>query len=156
MATAAYHPSDAISYSTLELYHALHGRCPRLSIQSFVHAMCDLNNVSTSMRTSRCCTHFSCQLAYTNDRRRRFSVAYDVFCEVKHRIATRLDNIVLKNETGMYYAACPCCTYRTADEPNLQYSILVAIDGNESLKRVMRAKPLDDTDARMCIERSDT
>jgi hypothetical protein len=34
--------------------------------------------------------------------------------------------------------ACPCCTVRLEDEPQLTYSMLFSMDGNDSLKRVLR------------------
>ena len=77
-----------------------------------------------------------------------------MFAELKDRIEKDLDRIVLKDETGVFNSACPCCTYETTNEPKLTYKMLVAIDGNESLKRVLRTKTLDD-DAKLCIERRD-
>jgi hypothetical protein len=35
--------------------------------------------------------------------------------------------------------ACPPCTYQLEDEPRLKYSILLTLDGNNSLKRVPRS-----------------
>jgi hypothetical protein len=40
--------------------------------------------------------------------------------------------------------ACPCCTYRLKDEPELEYSLLFSMDGNDSLKRVLRRSTNDD------------
>lgn len=34
--------------------------------------------------------------------------------------------------------ACPACTYKLVDEDQLTFSILYAMDGNDSLKRVLR------------------
>ncbi|KAG2109486.1 hypothetical protein DEU56DRAFT_874508 [Suillus clintonianus] len=34
--------------------------------------------------------------------------------------------------------ACPACTYKLTDEPELTFSLLYAMDGNDSLKRVLR------------------
>lgn len=36
--------------------------------------------------------------------------------------------------------ACPCCTYLLKDEPDLPYQMLFSMDGNDSLKRVLRRK----------------
>lgn len=41
-------PSVVISIQTLELYHRLKRRHPRLGIQPMVKALCDLHEVSTS------------------------------------------------------------------------------------------------------------
>lgn len=36
--------------------------------------------------------------------------------------------------------ACPACTYKLKDEPLMRFSMLIAMDGNDSLKRVISAK----------------
>lgn len=53
--------------------------------------------------------------------------------------------------------ACPACTYSLEDEPELHYSMLGCMDGNNSLKRVARMSPEDaGLSAPMNIEREDT
>jgi hypothetical protein len=42
--------------------------------------------------------------------------------------------------------ACPTCMYVLTDEPNLTFSLLYAMDGNDSLKRVLR-RTLDTDDS---------
>lgn len=34
--------------------------------------------------------------------------------------------------------ACPACTYKLEDKPTLTFDMLVTMDGNDSLKRVIR------------------
>ncbi|KAF9056704.1 hypothetical protein BJ165DRAFT_1399313, partial [Panaeolus papilionaceus] len=36
--------------------------------------------------------------------------------------------------------ACPCCTYKLEGEPQLHFDMLFAMDGNDSLKRVLRRR----------------
>ena len=62
LGTALIHPTVAISLDTLELYHWLRRRQPRLSIQSMARALCDLQKVSepqpchgASARLMTCC-----------------------------------------------------------------------------------------------------
>ena len=45
--------------------------------------------------------------------------------------------------------ACVPCTYRLKDEPPLKFSMLIAIDGNNSLKRVERVKRERDENSRV-------
>jgi hypothetical protein len=36
--------------------------------------------------------------------------------------------------------ACPSCTYILKDEPKLQFNMLYMVDGNDSLKRIIRCE----------------
>lgn len=67
-------------------------------------------------------------------------MAFDVYMEVRHRIDKRLDELLFKDEITKFQHACPSCTYKTANEPQLKYSMLACMDGNESLKRVLRTR----------------
>jgi hypothetical protein len=40
--------------------------------------------------------------------------------------------------------ACPACTYKLKDEAPLVFKMLYTIDGNDSLKRVLRREPSED------------
>lgn len=51
---------------------------------------------------------------------------------------------VLRRDTSDWRLrhACPACTYKLAQEPPMRFSMLYAMDGNDSLKRVIkRAQP---------------
>jgi len=49
LGTAPVHPTVAISLHTLELYHRLRRRQPRLGIQPMARALCDVHKVSTCL-----------------------------------------------------------------------------------------------------------
>lgn len=44
--------------------------------------------------------------------------------------------------------ACPACTYKLADEEPLLYTMLYTMDGNDSLKRILRRSAQEDEEGR--------
>jgi hypothetical protein len=50
--------------------------------------------------------------------------------------------------------ACPCCMYQLQGEPDLRYSILSTMDGNDSLKRVERARRTRDHEGNIITSES--
>lgn len=78
-----------------------------------------------------------CQVPYIPYLSTQFSIAYDAYLEicrcVNHQIniALRLNMPQLRLKQ-----ACPCCFNKLEDEPELEFSCFVSIDGNNSLKRL--------------------
>ncbi|KAJ6479830.1 hypothetical protein C8R45DRAFT_1054445 [Mycena sanguinolenta] len=105
-----------IATRVLELYRTTHIRCPQLAIQAFVRSLCDLHSVP-----------------YRPHLREQFSVAYDL---VSSALGRDTPNWRLKH-------ACPACTYKLEGEDELIFSILTTMDGNNSLKRVLRRSRTD-------------
>ena len=70
----------------------------------------------------------------------QFSIAYDVYLEILRRVDARVD-AVLGHDTSNWQMlnACAPCLYKLHDEQPLQYSMLVSMDGNQSLKLVDNA-----------------
>ncbi|KAF7374056.1 hypothetical protein MSAN_00286500 [Mycena sanguinolenta] len=124
---APWNPSVAISTRVLELYRTTHVRCPQLAIQPFVKSLCDLHGV-----------------AYRPYLRDQFSVAYDVYLELR-RQTDSLVNSALGRDSPKWRLkhACPACTYKLEGEEELIFSILTTMDGNDSLKRVLRRSKTD-------------
>ncbi|KAJ3743085.1 hypothetical protein DFH05DRAFT_1400357 [Lentinula detonsa] len=119
---------SVISTRTLELYHHLFVRCPRLSIQPFVRALCDLHGI-------RFRNHLCVQ----------FSEAYDAFRAVKTSILSSIKTVLGRdNPDWRSLNACPACQYPTAGESELEFEMLAAMDGNDSLKRVERREASGD------------
>lgn len=46
MPCAPLRPTVAISIRALEIYRVMHLRCPRLALQPYVKALCDVHGVS--------------------------------------------------------------------------------------------------------------
>ncbi|KAH8111333.1 hypothetical protein DFH11DRAFT_1508526, partial [Phellopilus nigrolimitatus] len=137
IATAPNHPSLAFSVRVLEYFQILNSRCASLSIQAFVHALCDLHKEP-----------------YDRTMRRAFSSAYDVHVEITHTVQNQLDGLLHKTTISKYQDACPACVFRVDNEPRLKYSMLTCMDGNESMKRVRRTRLVDEHTS-VCVERPD-
>ncbi|KAH9834663.1 uncharacterized protein C8Q71DRAFT_873190 [Rhodofomes roseus] len=120
LGTAPIRPSIAIAFRTLEAYRQLHHACPRLSRQALVQTLCHLHRVPLNRTLVN-----------------QFSIAYDLYLEILHHVDSRVDSVLGRDATDWpMLNACASCLYRLLDEPSLKYSILVAMDGNQSLKLV--------------------
>ncbi|KAF8575937.1 hypothetical protein K439DRAFT_1368611, partial [Ramaria rubella] len=121
---APTHPSLAFSTRMLQLLQVLTARCLQLSLQSFVKSICDIHRI-----------------AYRPTLRNQLSTAFDAYLEIsrqiKHRVQTELQRNTPK---WRLQNACVPCTYVLEDEPPLEHTMLVTMDGNESLKRMECAR----------------
>ncbi|KAJ7451074.1 hypothetical protein FB451DRAFT_1284595 [Mycena latifolia] len=124
-----YGPTVAITIRTLEVFRVTRLRCPRLGIQPYVRALCDIHGVAFRSYLST-----------------QFSIAFDVYlatlAEVEKRIQKALGrdtpNWRLKN-------ACPPCMYKLEGEPELLLPLLTTMDGNNSLRRFKQtSRPEED------------
>jgi hypothetical protein len=114
-----YLPSVAITTRALKVFRVTRLRCPRLGIQPYVRALCDIHGVPFR-------TYLSTQ----------FSIAFDVYLaslaavnrRVLHALGRDTPNWRLKN-------ACPSCLHKLEGEPELLLPILTTKDGNNSLSR---------------------
>ncbi|KAI0818788.1 hypothetical protein BC629DRAFT_1588119 [Irpex lacteus] len=120
-------PAFAISLHTLELYHRLRRRHPRLGIQAMTRALCDVHEVN-----------------YLDSYREQVSIAFDAYLEILRRVQQEVDH-ALERDTPNWRIkhACPCCNYVLKDEPILRPKRLGAMDGNNSAKRVASAGLVD-------------
>lgn len=103
------------------MYRSTHLRCPHLAIEPYVKSLCDLSGV-----------------AYWPGLRKAFSSCYDVYIKLLREADGRLMRALCR--TGMWRRknACSACTYELKGEQELRFKILVTMDGNDSLKRVLR------------------
>ncbi|KAF8198229.1 hypothetical protein K438DRAFT_1584329, partial [Mycena galopus ATCC 62051] len=120
-------PTVAIATRVLELYRTTHVRCPQLAIQAFVKSLCDLHGVP-----------------YRPYLHEQFSIAYDLYLEIRRQTDARV-NAALGRDTPNWRLkhACPACMYKLEGEDALIFSILTTMDGNDSLKRVLRHAKTD-------------
>lgn len=63
--------------------------------------------------------------------------------EIRHRIDSRLDNLLYKEKRDFYRTACPPCAEKCEGKKTLPRSVLFSLDGNESLKRHRRLRGAD-------------
>ncbi|KAJ7671759.1 hypothetical protein B0H14DRAFT_3102333 [Mycena olivaceomarginata] len=119
---APFKPSVAITVKVLEVYRVAHARCPQLAIQSFVKTLCDL--------------HGTPYLPYL---RKQFSICYDLYLDLRRNSEkTVLKSLGRDSFSWRLKHACLACMYKLQGESKLIYDILVTMDGNNSLKRVLR------------------
>ncbi|KAJ7671816.1 hypothetical protein B0H14DRAFT_3538139 [Mycena olivaceomarginata] len=111
----------AVATRVLEMFRVNRLRCPTLSVQSWVKSLCDLHG-----------------RPYIPYLAQQFSICFDLYLEtlanVDKRVVAELKRDApdwrLKN-------CCPACTYKLKGEMKLIFSMLTAMDGNDSLKRVL-------------------
>ncbi|KAJ7855627.1 hypothetical protein B0H14DRAFT_3085411 [Mycena olivaceomarginata] len=114
-----YDPTVAITTRALEVFRVMRLRCPRLGIQPYVRALCDLHGVPFR-------TYLSTQ----------FSVAFDVYVGTLAIIAKRVEAALGRDTPNWRLKnACPACLYKLEDEEDLLLPVLTTQDGNNSLSR---------------------
>ncbi|THG96932.1 hypothetical protein EW026_g4986 [Hermanssonia centrifuga] len=114
-------PSVAFSLDTLELYHRLRRRHPRLGIQPMMRTLCDIHDVN-----------------YHECYREQLSIAFDAYLDILRRVRSKVDAALGCNTPDWRLRnTCAPCNYKLEDEPELTPSQLLAMDGNNSAKRVM-------------------
>jgi hypothetical protein len=120
----------AVTTRVLELYHNNHLRCPHLAIQPFVKSLCDLHGKAFRPYLSQ-----------------QFSICYDLYIQLRDEAKLRVD-IALGRDTPQWRLrnVCPACTYKLEGESKLIFDMLCTMDGNDSLKRILRREPATLTD----------
>lgn len=131
---------SGITTRTLELFHNLFTRCPRLSVQPFIKALCD-------MQGSPFRPYLMIQLRQ----------AYDAYLEVKRRVRKKVMEVLGRDSPDWRIThACVPCQFRLREDAELQIRMMLAKDGNDSLKRdERREEAADETEEDRCKERSD-
>ncbi|KAJ7730105.1 hypothetical protein DFH07DRAFT_756414 [Mycena maculata] len=124
---APWTPSVAITVQVLEAYRVAHVRCPQLAIQPYVKSLCDLHGVAFHPYLSQ-----------------QFSIAYDVYLAIRRRTDEQVMKALGRDSTWRLKHACPVCMYKLQGEDVLIFEMLTAMDGNDSLKRVLRRSRADD------------
>ncbi|KAJ7067709.1 hypothetical protein B0H15DRAFT_794140 [Mycena belliarum] len=123
----------------LEVYRVARLRCPRLAIQPFVKALCDIHGVPFRPYLST-----------------QFSIAFDVYIATLAIVDARIKT-TLRRDTPDWRLknACPACMYKLEEEPPLLLPFLSTKDGNNSLKRWDRREREGDGTAGASKERAD-
>ncbi|KXN91215.1 hypothetical protein AN958_02171 [Leucoagaricus sp. SymC.cos] len=117
---APFHPSIAFTTCLMELFHTTHLQCPHLSAQAFVKSLCDLHGIE-----------------YQPSLLHQFSISYDLYLSIKNSVQSCVMSAL--NQGGNWHLchACPACTYKLEGKPDLIFEMLIAMDGNNSLKQVL-------------------
>jgi hypothetical protein len=122
MPCAPFSPTLAISTRLLELYRNSHLRCPHLAIQPFIKALCDLHGVPFRPYLSQ-----------------QFSISYDLYLSIREDVERRV-RVALGRDSPNWRLrhTCPACSYKLEGEADLIFKMLITMDGNDSLKRILR------------------
>ena len=68
----------------------------------------------------------------------QFSICYDIYLQIWEQVNIRVDEAPARDsQTWRLRNVCPACTYRLLDEEDLIFKMLVTMDGNDSLKRIL-------------------
>ncbi|KAG1738866.1 uncharacterized protein EDB91DRAFT_1237653 [Suillus paluster] len=124
-------PSVAVTVDALEFYQIAHLCDLHFSMQAFAKTLCDLHAVEYHR-------YLSCQL----------TIAFDLYLQVHSSVDALVAEVLNRNTPNWHLKhACPSCTYTLADEEQLTFKLLYAMDGNNSLKRILwRTLCVDDED----------
>jgi hypothetical protein len=137
-----------ITIDALELYRVAHLRSPHLSIQAFMKTMSDLHGVCfLTHLVFTLSAKYIVQVEFHRHLSRQFSIAFDLYLQIRRCVATIVTKSLQRDSPDWRLKhACPACTYVLTDEVQLTFRMLYAMDGNDSLKRVLR-RSLDDDDS---------
>ncbi|KAJ7236142.1 hypothetical protein C8J57DRAFT_1530243 [Mycena rebaudengoi] len=127
MPCTPWSPMVAISTRVLELYRVTHVHCPQLAVQPFVKSLCDLHGVPFQPYLMQ-----------------QFSIAYDLYLDLRRRTDHKVQEALGQDVTWRRRNPCPCCMYKLEGEGTLIFEMLTTMDGNDSLKRVLRREPAGD------------
>ncbi|KAF8341848.1 hypothetical protein F5887DRAFT_887753 [Amanita rubescens] len=125
-----FRPAFAVATRLLQMYHRLHVRCPHLAIQPFVRSLYDFHGIP-----------------FTSHRSQQFSNCYDLYLEIQRTVRQRVDAALQRGPNWRMKNTCPACTYKLKDEPQTRFAMLITMDGNDSLKRVISAKTVISEDS---------
>ncbi|KAL0063013.1 hypothetical protein AAF712_010144 [Marasmius tenuissimus] len=126
-------PTVAFPFLLLETFRQIHRVCPRFSINQ-------LSRVLTNI-------HGRFPTPSLEDQLR---VAYDAYLAIQREVQLRVDRALGRDPVQHFVRnVCPPCLYQLENEAPLKPSILLAMDGNNSLKMV-------DTEKRSGRARLDT
>ncbi|KAI0083028.1 hypothetical protein BDY19DRAFT_987985 [Irpex rosettiformis] len=113
-------PTVAVSATTLELLYRLRQRKPSYSIEAFAKTVCDKYNIP-----------------YRRHVREIFADTFEVFLRIMRSVHRMIYTALgWDGPDWRVKNACVACCYKLEDEPELRFGRLLAMDGNNSLKRI--------------------
>lgn len=124
--TAPLVHSRGITTRTLNLYHKLFVRCPKLGVQPFAKALCDIEG--SAFRP-----YLSTELY----------AAFDVYVSLLNGVRARIKSLLgREGRSWRMLNSCPCCQYRLKEDDQLDVRMITQMDGNDSLRRVERKEDI--------------
>ena len=81
---------------------------------------------------------------------RQFSVAFDIYLQILAEVENLIAEVLNRDQPDWCIKhVCPACTYVLKNEEALTFKLLYAMDGNDSLKRVVRREVAEDAEANL-------
>ncbi|KAJ7190380.1 hypothetical protein GGX14DRAFT_382252 [Mycena pura] len=118
----------AFTIRVIEVFRNLHLRCPSFSKHAFVKGICDISKIP-----------------FTKTLSQQFSIVYDVYLDIRERCRKRVaQKLGLDAPHTRLKTCCPACTYKLEGEEKLIFEMLFTMDGNDSLKRMLRRTKLEE------------
>ncbi|KAG8722579.1 hypothetical protein FRC09_006050 [Ceratobasidium sp. 395] len=122
LASSPLVPVTAFSLDCLQLYRALWSRCSSYSIETFVKTLADIHHV-----------HFHSYHVT------QFSRAFAVYDDLQLHLFKDLDKLLSQTDANWHQKhKCPACSYKLNDELPLRPWMMFSMDGNNSLKQLLK------------------
>ncbi|KAJ7828578.1 hypothetical protein B0H14DRAFT_3088219 [Mycena olivaceomarginata] len=125
-------PKVAFTTRCLEIYRLVRLRSPGVSIQPWVKTLADLHGCELKPYASKA-----------------FSKCFDVYLEILQVVDDRIKKVLGRDTPDWRLKnCCPACTYKLEGEMKMIFEMLVTLDGNDSLKRILvKDKTVDENGA---------
>ena len=81
----------------------------------------------------------ACQVPYRKYLRNQLMACFDAYLEICRRVDQKLDEALGYDSSNRLPRVCPACFKRIPGEDEQEFSVLLSIDGNNSLKRISSA-----------------
>ncbi|KAG8725372.1 hypothetical protein FRC09_001176 [Ceratobasidium sp. 395] len=122
LASSPLVPVTAFSLDCLQLYRALRSRCSSYSIETFVKTLADLHHV-----------HFHSYHVT------QFSRTFAIYDDLQLHLSKDLDKLLGRTDVDWHQKhKCSACSYELDDELPLRPRKMFSMDGNNSLKRLLK------------------
>ena len=129
-------PTVAISLRSLRAYRQTHRTCPRYSVDALAKTLCHLHNVCT-INLPDITTFTAVQVPYKNYLQKQLMIAFDSYLEICRQVDKKLnDRLGHDTPRARLNQQCPPCFFRVQGEQDLEFSVMVSMDGNNSLKHI--------------------
>jgi hypothetical protein len=77
----------------------------------------------------------------------QFSICHDLFLQIHDIVTSKVQQCLGRDAPDWRLKnACPACTYRLKEEDSMIYSMLVMMDDNDSLKRVIHKNVFENSE----------
>ncbi|KAJ7911697.1 hypothetical protein B0H13DRAFT_2328079 [Mycena leptocephala] len=114
-------PKVTVTICLLEMYRVARLRCPTLGIQPWLKTLADLHGKAFRPYSTQ-----------------QFSTCFDVYLEILKNVDDRVKKALGRDAPDWRLKnGCPACTYKLEGEMKLIFEMLVTMDGNDSLKRIL-------------------